>query len=240
MGVGCLHSKNLGLLGKWKWCFLTEENALWRIVIKDFYGVDGGFGSSVNSNASGGISQDIIKAVKLIENIDISFKYSFTRKISSGADTMFWKDSWCGDVWGGRWSWRFAPRGRANDDLSSPVSLIGNLSLLEEVLDKWIWSKDSSDRLATRPNLLKCPKVLSVWKKVLCWWNLESPVSFPSFSITVIALGKIKVNGCSKIAKEKAGILEEDLFPSIQRLSKLWFSARIVSRPANWSVWIAI
>ncbi|GKD92503.1 RNA-directed DNA polymerase, eukaryota, reverse transcriptase zinc-binding domain protein, partial [Tanacetum coccineum] len=228
------------------------------------------------------------------------------------------------------------PRGRANDDLSSLVSLIGNLSLSEEGLDKWIWSKDPSgrfkvsslsksiqilslsnhalgdhfrwnswiprkvnvciwrasiDRLATRPNLLlrgvdisstacpfcdcnvedikhcliKCPKVLPVWKKVWCWWNLESPISFPSFSIADIALRKIKVNGCSKIAKvvqgifyiviwaiwkwrnrlvnavleEKAGILEEDLFPSIQRLSKLWLSARIVPRPVNWSVWIA-
>ncbi|GJQ95270.1 GTP-binding nuclear protein Ran-3 [Tanacetum coccineum] len=49
--------------------------------------------------------------------------------------------------------------------------------------------------------LIKFPKVLPVWKKVWCWWNLESPVSFPSFSIVDIALGKIKVNGCSKIAK---------------------------------------
>nr|GEV57881.1 cytochrome P450 [Tanacetum cinerariifolium] len=88
-------------------------------------------------------------------------------------------------VWGGRWSWRFAPRGRANDDLSSLVSLIVNLSLSEEGLDKWIG-----------------PKIHQVW----CWWNLESPVSFPSFSITDIALGKIKVNGCSKIAKGVQGI----------------------------------
>ncbi|GJQ95271.1 hypothetical protein Tco_0006410 [Tanacetum coccineum] len=94
LGVDCLYSKNLGLLGKWKCRFLTEENALWRIIIKDFYGIDGGFGSFVNSNASGVIWQYIIKVVKLIENIHISFKYSFTRKISSGADTMFWKDSY--------------------------------------------------------------------------------------------------------------------------------------------------
>ncbi|GJV63562.1 RNA-directed DNA polymerase, eukaryota, reverse transcriptase zinc-binding domain protein [Tanacetum coccineum] len=208
LGVGCLHSKNLGLLGKRKWRFLTEENALWRIVIKDFYGVDGGFGSSVNSNATGGIWQDIIKDVKLIENIDISFKYSFTRKISSGADTMFWKDSWCGDgtrlmdkfprlyalesnkdcmvrdrwcsvngVRGGRWSWHFAPRRRANDDLSSLVSLIGNLSLSEEGLDKWIWSKDPSGQFKVS-SLSKSIQILSLSNHALgdhFWWNSWIP-----------------------------------------------------------------
>ncbi|PWA63896.1 reverse transcriptase domain, Zinc finger, CCHC-type [Artemisia annua] len=41
LGVGSLLAKNLGLLGKWKW--LTEKDALWRIVIKEFYGDSGGF-----------------------------------------------------------------------------------------------------------------------------------------------------------------------------------------------------
>nr|GEX19814.1 RNA-directed DNA polymerase, eukaryota, reverse transcriptase zinc-binding domain protein [Tanacetum cinerariifolium] len=40
--VGSLHAKNLGLLGKWKWIFLTEKDALWRKVINGFYGRDGG------------------------------------------------------------------------------------------------------------------------------------------------------------------------------------------------------
>ncbi|GJW00505.1 hypothetical protein Tco_1555756 [Tanacetum coccineum] len=67
------------------------------IVIKDIYVVDGNFGSYVKSNVSGGIWKDIIKAAKLIEDIDISFKYYFTRKISSGGDRMFQKNFWCGD-----------------------------------------------------------------------------------------------------------------------------------------------
>nr|GEY01736.1 reverse transcriptase domain, reverse transcriptase zinc-binding domain protein [Tanacetum cinerariifolium]GEY92281.1 reverse transcriptase domain, reverse transcriptase zinc-binding domain protein [Tanacetum cinerariifolium] len=43
LGVGCLQSKNLSLLGKWKWRFLTDKKALWHDVIKEFYGEDGGF-----------------------------------------------------------------------------------------------------------------------------------------------------------------------------------------------------
>ncbi|GKB49880.1 hypothetical protein Tco_0900633 [Tanacetum coccineum] len=45
LGVGSIHAKNLGLLGKWKWCFLTEKDALWRAVIQEFYGDDGGLGA---------------------------------------------------------------------------------------------------------------------------------------------------------------------------------------------------
>ncbi|GJW04928.1 DNA-directed DNA polymerase [Tanacetum coccineum] len=41
--VGSILAKNMGLLGKWKWRFLVEKNALWRTMIKDFYGLDGGF-----------------------------------------------------------------------------------------------------------------------------------------------------------------------------------------------------
>ncbi|PWA41640.1 hypothetical protein CTI12_AA552240 [Artemisia annua] len=40
LGVGSLLAKNLGLLGKWKWRFLVEKDALWRIVIREFYVVD--------------------------------------------------------------------------------------------------------------------------------------------------------------------------------------------------------
>ncbi|GKD12876.1 reverse transcriptase domain, reverse transcriptase zinc-binding domain protein [Tanacetum coccineum] len=45
--------KNLGLLGKWKWRFLTEDKALWNIVIKDFYGADEGFNLDANQIGSG-------------------------------------------------------------------------------------------------------------------------------------------------------------------------------------------
>ena len=42
LGVGSLLAKNLGHLGKWKWRFLTEKNALWQQVMSEFYGNDGG------------------------------------------------------------------------------------------------------------------------------------------------------------------------------------------------------
>nr|GEY07705.1 RNA-directed DNA polymerase, eukaryota, reverse transcriptase zinc-binding domain protein [Tanacetum cinerariifolium] len=61
LGVGSLHAKNLGLLGKWKRRYLSENNALWRIVITSFYGEDGGFGSSSSSFGNMGVWCNILK-----------------------------------------------------------------------------------------------------------------------------------------------------------------------------------
>nr|GEV23307.1 retrovirus-related Pol polyprotein from transposon TNT 1-94 [Tanacetum cinerariifolium] len=58
------------------------------------------------------------------------------------------KDHWCfaNVVWGGNWSWHVPPRSRAIDELSSLISLIGNLSLDSNGIDKWIWTGDVSGK----------------------------------------------------------------------------------------------
>ncbi|GJW57862.1 RNA-directed DNA polymerase, eukaryota, reverse transcriptase zinc-binding domain protein, partial [Tanacetum coccineum] len=55
-------------------------------------------------------------------------------------------DRWCqvDGVWGGNWSWRLPPRGRAISDLLNLTSLIGHLSLSVGSTDKWSWTSDSS------------------------------------------------------------------------------------------------
>lgn len=47
LGVGSIRAMNLSLLGKWKWRFLIEKNALWRKVICALHGEDGGFQSAL-------------------------------------------------------------------------------------------------------------------------------------------------------------------------------------------------
>nr|GEU47279.1 RNA-directed DNA polymerase, eukaryota, reverse transcriptase zinc-binding domain protein [Tanacetum cinerariifolium] len=44
LGISSLLANNIGFLGKWKWRFLKEKEALWRMVIKEFYGDSCGFG----------------------------------------------------------------------------------------------------------------------------------------------------------------------------------------------------
>ncbi|GKA81793.1 RNA-directed DNA polymerase, eukaryota [Tanacetum coccineum] len=96
-GIGCLQSKNLSLLAKWKWRFLNENNSLWCTVIEEFYGEDGGFHSHSSSLGCSGVWVDIIKAIKHIETFDSNFRRSFVRKVAYGADTFFWLDPWCDD-----------------------------------------------------------------------------------------------------------------------------------------------
>ncbi|GKA71619.1 hypothetical protein Tco_0777758 [Tanacetum coccineum] len=69
LGIGSIHATNLGLLGKWKWRFLRGHDALWRLVIREFYGEDGGFCATSNSSIFGGVWGDIIKASASIESI---------------------------------------------------------------------------------------------------------------------------------------------------------------------------
>ncbi|GJT23006.1 putative reverse transcriptase domain-containing protein [Tanacetum coccineum] len=203
LGVGCLHSKNLGLLGKWKWCFLNEGNALWRTVITEFYGPDGGFGTYAGGVISG-VWAGILKAVKHIEDIDSSFNVSFSLKIGNGSNTSFWKDHWFGDgsclmdlfprlyalesskdckindrwhcldgIWSDNWSWRCPPRGKALDELANLVSRIGNLSLDSTRVDRWSWAGKISDRLPSRANLAVLGIDLSSTSCPFCKTELE-------------------------------------------------------------------
>nr|GEY68241.1 cysteine-rich receptor-like protein kinase [Tanacetum cinerariifolium] len=100
LGVGSLLAKNLSLLCKWKWRFLTKKEALRCIVITELYGADGGFSSPSNSCSIGGIWCDIVKAINKVEVVENSFKISSVLKVSSGPNTLFWRDPWCGN--GGR------------------------------------------------------------------------------------------------------------------------------------------
>ncbi|GJS62015.1 RNA-directed DNA polymerase, eukaryota, reverse transcriptase zinc-binding domain protein [Tanacetum coccineum] len=81
------------------WGFKDKHrvDALWRKVVKSFYGSDGGSGSSSVINTRHGTWCDIINTVSNTNDIDPTLKNSFTLKISNGRNTFFWKDVWCCD-----------------------------------------------------------------------------------------------------------------------------------------------
>ncbi|GKC84387.1 putative F-box domain-containing protein [Tanacetum coccineum] len=124
----------------------------------------------------------------------------------------------------------------------------------------WIGEGDEIDHCG-----ISCPRVLPVWRKVWSWWNLPSPVVFPSFSVADVAMGRIDSFGGSRMNKVLHGVLqctlwsiwkwrnrithadldvaakikEEDIFPGIQRVSKTWISARLKAYAPNWDAWIS-
>ncbi|GKC69637.1 hypothetical protein Tco_1115520 [Tanacetum coccineum] len=65
--VGCLRSKNLGLV------------------------------AAFDGSAIGGVWADILKAVTQTEDINVSFKDYFILKIANGSSTSYWKDHYSGE-----------------------------------------------------------------------------------------------------------------------------------------------
>lgn len=55
-------------------------------------------------------------------------------------------DRWrlCNGVWEGVRAWRIPIRGKAVDDLSNMIDLIGNYSFSSDDGDKWVWNSDGS------------------------------------------------------------------------------------------------
>ncbi|GKB39211.1 RNA-directed DNA polymerase, eukaryota, reverse transcriptase zinc-binding domain protein [Tanacetum coccineum] len=152
-----------------------------------------------------------------------------------------------------KWSWGCDDLGRFN--VKSISCIIQNNLLSDCILgdhhtwNSWIPCKvnicvwrASLNRLATRSNLsnrgvplasslcpfcesevedldhclINCPKVLPVWRKI---WSWNKVVNADVDSVS--------------------SIKEEDIFPSIIRISKSWIGARCTSRLANWNSWIA-
>ncbi|GJS20287.1 hypothetical protein Tco_0448919, partial [Tanacetum coccineum] len=267
--------------GEWKWRFLTEENALWRKVIKAFYGTNGGLNPHLAPFGSSGVCTSFWLDPWCDSEAHLRDLFSRLYALDTCQDCKVC-DRWCVNdgVWGGTWSWRFPPRGRALDDLEALVSLIGNLSLSVDE-DKWSWSRDafgsfkvnicvwraSINRLATRTNLASRGCNIPF---ALCPFCLELVAARPPglvslFSIVDIAMGHVRRRGhlvlnkiinrvfqCALWAIWKwrnkgitspaglvAKVKDEDIFPSIQCLFKLWINVRYSSFPLNWNSWIS-
>ncbi|GJZ76785.1 putative RNA-directed DNA polymerase [Tanacetum coccineum] len=178
----------------------------------------GAFSSSLGSISGQGVWWDIIKADRTIDSVDVAYKNSFSLKVSNGLSTSFWKDAWC--------------HGRSRlMDLYHSSSRFTRFKIAKSTIDGFLWMEAG---------------------KVWAWWGLAPPVSFPSFSISDISSGNLGFPNNPLLSKVLIGVFQcalwgvwkwrnkvvnasdedlndaknEDIFPSIQRLSKLWISAR--------------
>ncbi|GJU45999.1 RNA-directed DNA polymerase, eukaryota [Tanacetum coccineum] len=152
LGVGSLLAKNLALLGKWRWRFLTEKDALWQKLICSLYDADGAFSSPLGSICGQGIWWYIIKADRTIDSKDawcpdysrLMDLYPWLFVLDTFQDFKV-SDRWVfvDGSWKCMWSWRIPPKERALDDLASLISHIGNFLLFDGV-DKWVWKDDVS------------------------------------------------------------------------------------------------
>ncbi|GKE22247.1 hypothetical protein Tco_1433759 [Tanacetum coccineum] len=94
LGFGGWLSMNLGLLGKWRWRFLNEQEALWRKVISVLYDNDGGLQNISGVGLKKGIWDGIVSSSLAIDDTGVAFSHSFIKKDSDGDTTLFWEDLW--------------------------------------------------------------------------------------------------------------------------------------------------
>ncbi|XP_071739794.1 uncharacterized protein [Rutidosis leptorrhynchoides] len=104
LNVGSLNFKNLALLVKWWWRFLTLKDALWVKVIKSLYGPHGGLGC-INSFDSNGQKRFVGRTWFSISNLEHTLtklgcdsSNLFVKVVGPGTDTSFWDDKWCGNT----------------------------------------------------------------------------------------------------------------------------------------------
>ncbi|XP_071688580.1 uncharacterized protein [Rutidosis leptorrhynchoides] len=152
LSVGSLNCKNLALIGKWWWRFLTEPTSLWVKVIKRIE----------------------------IDNAGVEFSRSFERKIGNGHNTKLWEDVWLLDKplkevfkrlvrlesnpqvlvanrihsFGGSvvfsWSWSRSITGRTKDELDRLKAILSSVTLNPEKEDYFSWKLSNFGSFSTK------------------------------------------------------------------------------------------
>ena len=92
LGIRSLVALNKALLGKWSWKFAKEWESLWKQVIFDKFGLEGGGWCS--RVGRGGFGVGVWKAIRR-EWEGIQDRSCFA--VGNGKRVKFWKDLWCED-----------------------------------------------------------------------------------------------------------------------------------------------
>ncbi|KAJ9535108.1 hypothetical protein OSB04_un001812 [Centaurea solstitialis] len=169
LGVTSFKIKNDALLSKWIWRFLSSKDAIWKDVIAEFYGPDGGlFSSSPLSGKSTWAA--IVNGCRDLQVAGQTLIASFSKTIAKDSQSLFWEDLAIGqgsklkDIyprlyaleknknacfkerwilvngsWCGAWDWKSIIRGRSLDDLQSLENQLSSMSFNMSGQDFWTW-----------------------------------------------------------------------------------------------------
>lgn len=169
LGIASLYALNRGLLFKWVWRFLAHEPTLWSRVVKAIHG-DGGNIDGVPRKGVTTCWTNIINEVKVLASKGINLMSFMKKKMGNGLSTLFWEDGWCE---GGKFKDRFPrayalennkqitvgnklaqpslsysfrrdPRGGLEETQVQEMLNLVQPVVLNQSLDKWIWSLNSS------------------------------------------------------------------------------------------------
>ncbi|XP_071713183.1 uncharacterized protein [Rutidosis leptorrhynchoides] len=182
LNIGSLKAKNLALLGKWWWRFRVENNAFWVKIIKSLYGREGGLGSFDNNSTLNKqtIRDNIRRIGTQIDELNIPFTNSFMKVVSTGDETLFWKDKWFdkqvletmfnrlfklelnkevlvkdrlhkhGSSWTIVWEWSRSPSGRTQNELVELTTMLNYFKYADRNSDSWECKLQENGLFTTR------------------------------------------------------------------------------------------
>ena len=91
LGLASFKAKNLTLISKWFWRFISNENNIWKDVIIELYGAKGGFDNPNLKNGKSGW-ESIVAWCRNFNDMAINFQSSFSKSIANGSSVKFWVD----------------------------------------------------------------------------------------------------------------------------------------------------
>ncbi|GJX94697.1 RNA-directed DNA polymerase, eukaryota, reverse transcriptase zinc-binding domain protein [Tanacetum coccineum] len=97
LGVSSFFAMNRALMFKWVWRFKTDSTSLWAKFILAMHGKDGNLSTTAKSSFPS-IWLDIIRELHNLKNKGIDLLGLIKKKIGNGVDTLFWEDTWKGDI----------------------------------------------------------------------------------------------------------------------------------------------
>ncbi|XP_071700130.1 uncharacterized protein [Rutidosis leptorrhynchoides] len=138
LNVNSLKLKNLSLLTKWWWRFLTNENTFWVRIIKSIYGVNG------NGEGTSFWRDKWIGDSPLCATFPRLFRLE-EEKDASISDRVCFSDS--GIVF--NWSWSTLPGWRAADELASLTAEIEKFKFSNNQHPSWTWKFNPNGLFST-------------------------------------------------------------------------------------------
>lgn len=88
-----MRAVNLSLLGKWKWCLLTDRRALWKEVLEEKYGRVVGERLVGNDYVMPSYASKWWRDLVSMDELNW-FNSKVTRRVGSGENTRFWELAW--------------------------------------------------------------------------------------------------------------------------------------------------
>ncbi|GJS89195.1 RNA-directed DNA polymerase, eukaryota [Tanacetum coccineum] len=173
LNIGSLEAFNIALLLKWRWRFVSNSNMLWVKVIKEIYGVDGGFDQQENRGSGAQPWARIIKLHSSLVAKGIDINGTLSKRVGNGSDTRFWEENWIAgntlsslyprlyalelnpgctvaERWNnGFWDWKWRRNIRGGIEQCQFTDLMARLSEFScsDMPDRWWWDIDTQGEL---------------------------------------------------------------------------------------------